>query len=274
MLNLNNPEKSAFRDPISLNVGGQVYTTTLGTLTKFQDSMLGAMFKGELPLLKDDKGNYFIDRDGKIFRHILNYLRSSCLDLPIGFTEMPLLKREADFYQIRPLLDEIGQQEGHDVVGACSRSAVLSVDVNCQDRVLHFNWKRAPENYELYTCSVRLLTANVFCTSCAVVELLCRAFTYWTSGGAVSPLPLEGEPCYLRLEWTPRPPELTLEQYNKHRYRQLKAPCGREIRDSRGLVEEMLKVALAQGFRVDSIFPDHSDILNCSSLRFVRYCTN
>ena len=30
---------------VTLNVGGVIYTTTRGTLTKYQDSMLGAMFR-------------------------------------------------------------------------------------------------------------------------------------------------------------------------------------------------------------------------------------
>lgn len=115
MLNLNsldgNSNRNPLRDPVSLNVGGEIYTTTLGMLTHHRDSMLGAMFTGQIPVLRDSRGNVFIDRDGKIFRHILNYLRSNSLDLPDGFREVALLRREADFFQIRPLLEEIRRYE-------------------------------------------------------------------------------------------------------------------------------------------------------------------
>ncbi|XP_041094297.1 BTB/POZ domain-containing protein KCTD21-like [Polyodon spathula] len=272
---LNNPDKTEFRDPISLNVGGQVYTTTLSTLTRFEDSMLGAMFRGNLPLLRDRKGNYVIDRDGKVFRHILNYLRSSSLDLPQDFNEMQLLKREADFYQIGPLLDELGRHECG-LRQAAGRSAVLTVDVHCQARTLHFNLKKSPENYELFSCTVQVCTANVFCTSRAVVELLCSRFSYQTPEGAVAPQAEEGQPNYLRLQWTPRPAEMPVELFNKHGYRQLTAAQlpsteSNSVQDARGFVAWMLQLALAEGFRVDSVFPDSADILNCGSLRCVRY---
>lgn len=115
MLNLNSlynqSNKNSVQDPVSLNVGGEIYTTTVDTLTRCRDSMLGAMFTGQIPLLRDNQGNVFIDRDGKVFRYILHYLRSSSLDLPDGFTELSLLRREADFFQIRPLLEEIHHYE-------------------------------------------------------------------------------------------------------------------------------------------------------------------
>ena len=40
---------------VKLNVGGVLYCTTLGTLTK-HDNMLRAMFSGRIPLQRDDEG--------------------------------------------------------------------------------------------------------------------------------------------------------------------------------------------------------------------------
>ncbi|KAK3519066.1 hypothetical protein QTP70_016352 [Hemibagrus guttatus] len=90
--------------PVTLNVGGHLYTTSISTLQRYPDSMLGAMFRGDLPTTRDAQGNYFIDRDGTLFRYILNFLRTSELTLPGDFTEMDLLRKEADFYQIEPLI--------------------------------------------------------------------------------------------------------------------------------------------------------------------------
>ncbi|XP_054642172.1 BTB/POZ domain-containing protein KCTD6 isoform X3 [Dunckerocampus dactyliophorus] len=90
--------------PVTLNVGGHLYTTSLSTLQRYPDSMLGAMFRGDFPTTRDSQGNYFIDRDGTLFRYILNFLRTSELTLPVDFTETDLLRKEADFYQIEPLI--------------------------------------------------------------------------------------------------------------------------------------------------------------------------
>ncbi|XP_071118482.1 uncharacterized protein [Haliotis cracherodii] len=60
---------------VDINVGGRHLTTSLSTLTKYPDSMLAAMFSGRHPVAKDKDGRYFIDVDGDVFVHILNFLR-------------------------------------------------------------------------------------------------------------------------------------------------------------------------------------------------------
>ncbi|KAM3859357.1 BTB/POZ domain-containing protein KCTD21-like [Diretmus argenteus] len=294
MFNLNSPDSNSnsnsLQDPVSLNVGGEIYTATLDTLTRCRDSMLGAMFTGQIPALRDKQGNVFIDRDGKVFRYILNYLRSSSLDLPDGFSELELLRREADFFQIRPLLEEIRCCEATvplSLRGAAPLGAMLLVDVDCKVHVLHFNLRRGPENYELRTCSVRVFTVNLFCTWRAFVALLCERFSYRTPQGLATPHPCSPRQNRLKLEWVPRPDELPQDQYDKQRYRELtvsdpevpqahaddvtgalRSPC--EVTDMQGFVEELLTVALAEGFKVDLVTPDPADILHCNSLRLVK----
>jgi hypothetical protein len=53
-----------FPSIIRLSVGGVKFQTSLATLTSVPDSMLAAMFSGRHHIDKDDKGRYFIDRDG------------------------------------------------------------------------------------------------------------------------------------------------------------------------------------------------------------------
>ena len=96
-----------FPSIIDLNVGGHIYTTSLSTLTKYPHSMLGVMFSGRIPVARDSKGNFFIDRDGQTFRFILNFLRSSKLRVPSDPQDREQLIEEADFYQIEPLIDAI-----------------------------------------------------------------------------------------------------------------------------------------------------------------------
>ena len=92
---------------IRLNVGGVIHTTTRMTLCTYPESMLGAMFSGDFGATMDENGHYFIDRDGEIFKHVLNFLRSNRITLPEDFTEWDLLLSEADFYQIQPMINAL-----------------------------------------------------------------------------------------------------------------------------------------------------------------------
>ncbi|XP_075996225.1 galactokinase isoform X3 [Genypterus blacodes] len=292
MLNLSSADRSdepSLRDPVSLNVGGEIYTTTLDTLTRCRDSMLGAMFTGQIPALRDKQGNVFIDRDGKVFRYILNFLRSSCLDLPSGFPELPLLRREADFFQIRPLLEEIGRYEASVPLSLRGGplGAMLMVTVDSKVRLLHFNLRRGPENYELRSCSVRAFAVDLFCTWRGFLALLCERFSYRTSQGLTNPRPCNSRQNRLKLEWVPRPEELPQDQYDKQSYKALmlcdpevtpaqseeaesSRPGRWEITDTQGFVEELLKLSLAEGFQVDLVMPDSVEVLSCTSLRLVK----
>jgi hypothetical protein len=88
-----------FDSVIHLNVGGHKFDTTVATMTRFPESMLGAMFSGRHQLPKDKDGYYFIDQDGTHFRHIINFLRN-----PEGFVitlkgeELAELKKQAAYY--------------------------------------------------------------------------------------------------------------------------------------------------------------------------------
>lgn len=92
---------------VTLNVGGYVYTTTLYTITQYSDSKLAGFFSGESQVPRDPKGNYFIDRDGPLFKHVLNFLRTRKLILPEDFKDFEQLEIEAKFYQIKPFDEAI-----------------------------------------------------------------------------------------------------------------------------------------------------------------------
>ena len=92
---------------VKLNVGGHQFTTSLQTLTKDPNSMLAAMFSGKFEMKPHEDGTFFIDRDGTHFRFILNYLRTGKLTLPDGAKFLKELTEEAEFYQIRGILDKL-----------------------------------------------------------------------------------------------------------------------------------------------------------------------
>nr|XP_020863586.1 BTB/POZ domain-containing adapter for CUL3-mediated RhoA degradation protein 3 isoform X1 [Phascolarctos cinereus] len=90
---------------VKLNVGGALYYTTMQTLTK-QDTMLKAMFSGRMEVLTDSEGWILIDRCGKHFGTILNYLRDGAVPLPESRREVEELLAEAKYYLVQGLVDE------------------------------------------------------------------------------------------------------------------------------------------------------------------------
>ncbi|KAG7241689.1 hypothetical protein INR49_025154 [Caranx melampygus] len=109
------PSKS-FKKPssgtITLNVGGFLYTAHRTTLAKHQGSFLEELANGKKPVQHTDSmGNPFIDRDGPVFRHVLNYLRTGELQLPDDFREAGLLRREASFYHLTELVEAVTDWE-------------------------------------------------------------------------------------------------------------------------------------------------------------------
>ena len=136
-------------DIIDLNVGGQIYTTTRTTLTRYPTSMLGCMFSDRLPSAVDKHGNYVIDRDGQMFRHVLNFLRTSQLILPKDFREHELLNAEADFYQIPDLIEALSGCKGPE--GVAKTVEEIDSDMYVERRVLKQNAPRhRPTNTDIF----------------------------------------------------------------------------------------------------------------------------
>ncbi|XP_056134728.1 BTB/POZ domain-containing protein KCTD12-like [Lampris incognitus] len=103
----------SFPEIVELNVGGQVYVTCLKTLTAVPDSLLWTLFSQRRPadLPKDGKGRFFFDRDGCLFRFVLEYLRDFDLVLPDCFQDRRRLKKEADFFLLHDLSRRLGSAE-------------------------------------------------------------------------------------------------------------------------------------------------------------------
>ncbi|XP_053392162.1 BTB/POZ domain-containing protein KCTD7-like [Mercenaria mercenaria] len=93
-----------FPDVVELNVGGKMMTTLLSTLTKDPDSMLAAMFSGRHVISKDKDGRFFIDCDGHLFIHILNYLRFGSLPPTESILEV---HEVAVYFNIQPLVESL-----------------------------------------------------------------------------------------------------------------------------------------------------------------------
>ncbi|KAM3315346.1 hypothetical protein ACQJBY_033834 [Aegilops geniculata] len=108
---MQSPESSSSAAPVLLNIGGTKYATTAETLTQREpDSMLAAMFSGRHTLPHHPTtGAVFVDRDGKHFRHILNWLRDGAIPA-LSDSEHYQLLREAEYYQLLGLVDYINEK--------------------------------------------------------------------------------------------------------------------------------------------------------------------
>ena len=93
---------------VELNVGGVVYMTSVSTLLGEPGSLLGELFNrysqdgSTVPV--DKKGRYFLDRDGLLFRYVLDYMRNRRLILPECFHEKERLRHEAEYFRLPGML--------------------------------------------------------------------------------------------------------------------------------------------------------------------------
>ncbi|XP_069389897.1 BTB/POZ domain-containing protein KCTD14 isoform X2 [Paralichthys olivaceus] len=135
----------------TLNVGGQLFSTSLSTLRKHPGSRLAEMFSGQPKLRTDAQGRFFIDRDGSHFGAVLEFLRSERLPTE----HIQEVHREAVHYSIKPLiklLEETPQMFGEQV----GRQQFLS-------RVPHYR-----ENIEVL---IRIARAEAIAARCSTIMI-------------------------------------------------------------------------------------------------------
>jgi len=106
-------EKTQFSSGrIKLDVGGTVFSTSLGALTSQKGSYFDSMFSGRWKVKREEDGSIFIDRDPFVFRHILNFLRGEQVPLKeLTSSEIQRLTEDGKFYQLSALLSHIDKWE-------------------------------------------------------------------------------------------------------------------------------------------------------------------
>ncbi len=87
--------------PICLNVGGQLFETSVEVLTRDPFSILAAICRRDSRYVEHPDQIFFFDRDWWIFRHVLAYLRSNVL--PSELDTLKELYTEATFYRLELL---------------------------------------------------------------------------------------------------------------------------------------------------------------------------
>lgn len=86
---------------MGLNVGGQMFETTVEVLTADPYSILAACCRTKSPIMAGNDGVFYFDRDWWLFRHILTFLRSN--KLPRELEVLKELYKEASFYRLEKL---------------------------------------------------------------------------------------------------------------------------------------------------------------------------
>lgn len=118
-------EKSAFGRIVTLDVGGVTYRVSRMTLTQNipRSHLLATMFSGlHPPGEKEESGVFFIDRNGKVFEHILEYLRNGFPAIfkfrleaePQRSIILYQVHEEAKYFQIPDLINDIRMLVGID----------------------------------------------------------------------------------------------------------------------------------------------------------------
>jgi hypothetical protein len=115
---------------IDLNVGGYKFTTSRETLCRVPGSLFEALLSGrhDFPARQNQDGAYFIDRDGKHFHHILNFLRvggNVVNPLPLTPAEREELAVESDYYGLEGLVRAIRCPKKD--ISSCLGEEVLSI---------------------------------------------------------------------------------------------------------------------------------------------------
>eukprot|EP01138_Halocafeteria_seosinensis_P006246 gb/GECG01006387.1/.p1 GENE.gb/GECG01006387.1/~~gb/GECG01006387.1/.p1 ORF type:complete len:355 (+),score=73.60 gb/GECG01006387.1/:1-1065(+) len=94
------------QDRIQLNIGGQMFETTVPTLRNDPDSLLAKLPEHKEEYV-DSCGELFFDRDWWIFRYILQYLREGNASLPHNKSVLKQLYKEAGFWRLRTMRRDI-----------------------------------------------------------------------------------------------------------------------------------------------------------------------
>ncbi len=102
---------TSIKGKIILDVGGEKFTTSVDTLTRVKGTFFTALFSKQVELERDpDDKSIFIDRNGKIFTYILEYLRTDMVPNNVWKDEALLhgLLIEAEYFRLHILSGLLG----------------------------------------------------------------------------------------------------------------------------------------------------------------------
>jgi hypothetical protein len=123
-------QQEAQQGRVVLDIGGYRYTTSVQTLRRLPGTFFDAYFSGRYTMDRSEDGSIFIDRDGKHFGQVLEYLRDGVVSVAekdaseLNVGELRWLKREFGFYCIE--LDAEPQEVAFVVGGSGVNNTTLA----------------------------------------------------------------------------------------------------------------------------------------------------
>eukprot|EP00956_Cyclotella_meneghiniana_P011980 scaffold16929_cov44-Cyclotella_meneghiniana.AAC.3 len=84
-------------ETVKFNVGGKMFEVSRALIDQHPNTMLSTMISENWETDTDEP--LFIDRDGDIFSHVMNYCRYGSIDLPASIPKS-MFQRELDYYGI------------------------------------------------------------------------------------------------------------------------------------------------------------------------------
>jgi len=136
---------SSDKKRVVFNVSGQRFETNVETITKFPRTMLGAMFGGSFDINTDANGEYFLDRDPRLFEVVLNWYRHGKIFQDPSI-DPAALREECEFFNIPYPPRETATKSTHPAILDTLARFIFSrinnlkkKDANCTSFELLFN---------------------------------------------------------------------------------------------------------------------------------------
>ncbi len=149
---------TSIKGKVILDVGGEKYATSVDTLTRVKDTVFTALFSKQWQLERDpDDKSIFIDRNGKIFTYILEYLRTDIVPNNVWKDETILhsVLIESQHFRLHALTD---------MLAGFSNGTLLQLE---HKKKLNEFYGKMHQQWELiYKASRDGFNANAFHTRC------------------------------------------------------------------------------------------------------------
>ncbi|CAL1589083.1 unnamed protein product [Knipowitschia caucasica] len=112
---------------VKLNVGGSLHYTTVQTLSK-EESLLRSICNGETDATIDAEGWVVLDRCGRHFSIVLNFLRDGSVPLPDDHRELEDILKDAQYYRVQGLIQHClsAMQKQKDILETVCRIPMIT----------------------------------------------------------------------------------------------------------------------------------------------------
>jgi len=143
---------------VEVDVGGVRYFTTFATLCSCE-GMLRSMFSSRHTVVWEPDGSVFIDRNGLLFAHVLEFLRNGSRWRPPAEVDRQALCNEADFFALQPMVERLMPWQAPAVTFENARRVGSALVLDDPKREGSATFR--PSDPDSFTFGIQLLTAEL-----------------------------------------------------------------------------------------------------------------